>query len=156
MKTPVLSSAEARSSTRLTIAFETYSPSSAPFGERSTISSTRGCSGASTKKVAPNTVSGRVVKTGTSSSSSAIRNSSSAPSERPIQLRWIVFVRSGQSISAWSRSSASAYAVMRKNHCCSFRISTSAPQRSQCPFTTCSFASTVWSCGHQLTAASLR
>ena len=96
MKTPVFSSAEARSSTRLAIACETYSRSSSPFGERSTSSSTSGCSGASTKKVAPKTVSGRVVKTGTSSSSSSIRNSSSAPSERPIQLRWIVFVRSGQ------------------------------------------------------------
>ena len=83
-------------------AFEAYSRSSAPLGERSTIWSTSGCSGASTKKVAPKTVSGRVVKTGTSMSSSSIRNSSSAPSERPIQLRWIVFVRSGQSISSWS------------------------------------------------------
>ncbi len=45
---------------------------------------------------------------------------------------------------------------MRKNHCSIFRISTSAPQRSQWPFTTCSFASTVWSLGHQLTGASLR
>ena len=34
--------------------------------------------------------------------------------------------------------------------------STSAPQRSQRPSITCSFASTVWSFGHQLTGASLR
>ena len=108
VKMPVFSSADARSSTRFTNAFEAYSRSSAPLGERSTIWSTSGCSGASTKNVAPKTVSGRVVKTGTSMSSSSIRNSSSAPSERPIQLRWIVFVRSGQSISLWSSSSASA------------------------------------------------
>ena len=57
--------------------------------------STNGCSGATTKNVAPNSVSGRVVKTGMSRSSSSTRKRISAPSERPIQLRWIVFVRSG-------------------------------------------------------------
>ena len=36
---------------------------------------------------------------------------------------------------------------MRKNHCSRFRASTSAPQRSQRPSITCSFASTVWSFG---------
>ena len=41
-------------------------------GARSANRSTSGCSGASTKNVAPNSVSGRVVKTGTSSSSSSI------------------------------------------------------------------------------------
>ena len=40
---------------------------------------------------------GRVVKTGMSVSSSSIRKRISAPSLRPIQLRWIVIVRSGQS-----------------------------------------------------------
>ena len=36
------------------------------------------------------------------------------------------------------------------------RASTTEPQRQHFPSTTCSFASTVWSCGHQLTGASLR
>ena len=42
---------------------------------------------------------------------------------------------------------------MRKNHCVRFLASTSAPQRSQRPSITCSFASTVWSFGHHLTEA---
>ena len=46
--------------------------------------------------------------------------------------------------------------VIRKNHCSSWRTSTSWPQRSQRPSITCSLASTVWSFGHHLTAASLR
>ncbi len=41
-------------------------------------------------------------------------------------------------------------------HCVMFRSSTSAPQRSQRPSTTYSFAMTVWSFGHQLTGPSLR
>ena len=46
---------------------------------------------------------------------------------------------------------------MRKNHCVEvLRDSTSAPQRSQRPSLTCSFASTVWSFGHHLTGAALR
>ena len=96
VKTPVFSSAPARSSPRFAADFRTYARNSSAFGERSASRSTRGCSGASTKNVAPKSVSGRVVKTGTSMSSSSIRNRISAPSERPIQLRWIVFVRSGQ------------------------------------------------------------
>ncbi len=106
--------------------------------------------------VAPKSVSARVVKTGRSRSSSSTRNSTSAPSERPIQLRWIVLVRSGQSIVAWSSISASAYAVIRKNHCSRLRASTCVPQSSQRPSITCSLASTVWSFGHQLTGAALR
>ena len=104
---------------------------------------TSGDSGAITKNVAPKSVSGRVVKTGMSMSSSSTRKRISAPSERPIQLVWIFFVRSGQSIVARSSSSASAYAVILKNHCAMFRASTTAPQRQQRPSTTCSFASTV-------------
>src|SRR3712207_3030886 len=38
-----------------------------------------------------------------------------------------------------------------KNHCVRLRRSTTEPQRSQAPWITCSFASTVWSVGHQLT-----
>jgi hypothetical protein len=70
---------------------------------------TSGCSGASTKKVAPNSVSGRVVNTGSSTPSSGSRNTTRAPCERPIQLRCIVSTRSGQlSSSAMSSSSRSA------------------------------------------------
>ena len=80
------------------------------------------------------------------------------PRERPIQLRWIAFVRSGHSPPGGrsNSSSSSAYAVVLKNHCVMFRSSTTAPQRSQCPSTTYSFAITVWSFGHQLTGASCR
>ena len=69
--------------------------------------STSGCSGASTMKVAPNSVSGRVVKTRIGSPAVAA-NSISAPSLRPIQLRCAVAVVSDQSIfdgsSRWASS----------------------------------------------------
>ena len=90
MKTPVFASPAARSSARRVPACLAYSRTSSL-----AVRSTNGCSGATTKNVAPNSVSGRVVKTGMSTSSSSTRNRISAPSERPIQLRWIVFVRSG-------------------------------------------------------------
>ena len=45
----------------------------------------------------PKSVSGRVVKTVTSSPHSSIRKSISAPSERPIQFRWRALIESGQS-----------------------------------------------------------
>ena len=126
---------------------------SVPSARRSTI----GCSGARTKKVAPKSVSGRVVKTGKSISSSSQRKITSAPSERPIQFRCIVTTFSGHD-SSRSKSSRSccAYSVIRKNHCSSLRCSTSVPQRSQCPSITCSLASTVWSFGHHCTGASWR
>ncbi len=102
MKTPVFSSSVARSSPRLAAVRRAYSlTSSVPN------SSTNGCSGATTKNVAPYSVSGRVVKTSMSRSSSSTRKMISAPSLRPIQLRWIVIVRSGQSAPS-KRSSSSA------------------------------------------------
>jgi hypothetical protein len=101
--------------------------------------------------VAPNNVSGRVVKTETSVSSSAIANSISAPSLRPIQLRCIALMRSGHSIVSRASISSSAYAVVLKNHCSRFLDTTSAPQYSQWPSCTCSFASTTWSTGHHVT-----
>ena len=52
---------------------------------------------------------------------------------------------------AASASSRSAYSVILKYHWVSTRRTTSVPQRSQRPPTTCSLASTVWSLGHQLT-----
>src|SRR4029453_6454072 len=94
----------------------------------------------------------RVVKTGKSRSSSSQRKVTSAPSERPIQLRCMVITFSGHDSSrAKSSSSCWAYSVILKNHCSSWRSSTSVPQRSQCPSITCSLASTVWSLGHQCT-----
>ena len=152
MKTPVFCVAAARSSTGRAPAWRAYS-----FASSLACAATNGCSGARTKKVAPKSVSARVVKTAMSSPVSSTRKRISAPSERPIQLRWIAFVRSGQSPPGQSySSSSSAYAVVRMNHCVMFRSSTSAPQRSQRPSTTYSFAITVWSLGHQLTGPSLR
>ena len=84
----------------------TYSRTSALVGGRATSRSSSGCSGASTKKVAPKSVSGRVVKTGKSRSSSSQRKVTSAPSERPIQLRCIVTTCSGQD-SSRSKSASS-------------------------------------------------
>ena len=49
-----------------------------------------------TMKVAPNTVSGRVVNT-SSDLPVSMSNDNRAPSDRPIQLRCIDFTRSGQS-----------------------------------------------------------
>ena len=64
-------------------------------------SATSGCSGARTMNVAPNSVSGRVVNTVIGPAGDG--KWTSAPVERPIQLRWIVFSESVQ--SRWSRSS---------------------------------------------------
>ncbi len=107
--------------------------------------------------MAPKRVSGRVVKTGKSIPSSSQRKVTSAPSERPIQLRCMVTTCSGQDSSrSKSASSRSAYSVIAKNHCSRLRASTSEPQRSQRPSITCSLASTVWSTGHHCTGASAR
>ena len=106
-----------------------------------------------TKKVAPYSVSGRVVNTVTGSSRPSTGNRISAPSERPIQFRCISSTRSGQlpSSGAMSASSRSAYSVILKYHWVSSRRTTSAPHRSHLPAITCSLARTVWSTGHQLT-----
>ncbi len=115
-------------------------------------------SAATTKKVAPNSVSGRVVKTRTGSSRPTIRKSTEAPVERPIQLRCMVRTGPGHTPSraAMSSSNRSAYSVIRKNHCVRLRLVTSVPHRSQRPWITCSLARTVRSFGHQLTGAALR
>src|SRR5687767_1784821 len=97
-------------------------------------------------KLAPKTVSIRVVKTSISS------NLSRAPSDLPIQLRCIVSTFSGHcDRPSAPASSSSAYCVMRKNHCSSSRVVTVVPQRQQAPLTTCSLASTVLQLGHQFT-----
>ena len=103
--------------------------------------------------MAPYSVSGLVVKTVTGSSRPSTVKCTSAPSERPIQLRCISSTRSGQQSSSWlaSASSRSAYSVILKYHWFSIRRTTSAPQRSHLPAMTCSLARTVWSTGHQFT-----
>ncbi len=109
--------------------------------------------------VAPCSVSGRVVYTVTGSSRPSMANSTSAPVERPIQLRCMLMTLEGQVPSRVSRSSSSrsAYSVIRKYHWVSFFLTTLAPERSEVPSgSTCSLASTVWSTGSQLTSESLR
>ena len=120
------------------------------------IFATSGCSGASTTNVAPNTVSGRVVKKRISAPSwPSTGNAISAPSDRPIQFVCITRTRSGQSMPS-KLSSSSAYLVIRKNHCSRARFSTGVSHRSHLPPMTCSLASTVRSFGHQFTGAFAR
>src|SRR4029453_5309073 len=87
----------------------------------------------------------------------ATENLIRAPSDRPIQLRCMMTTFSGQPVSV-SRpfSSSSAYVVILKNHCSRSRATTVVPHRQHAPSTTCSFASTVWQLGHQLTVERLR
>ena len=93
---PLFAPPAARSSPRFAAATRTYSRSSSALGPpRAMMRSTSGCSGASTKNVAPKSVSGRVVKTGIVSPSSSSSNSTSAPLDRPIQCRWAATTRSG-------------------------------------------------------------
>jgi hypothetical protein len=56
--------------------------------------------------VAPNRVSGRVVNTVTGSVRPSMTKSTSAPVERPIQLRCIVMTFAGHDPSSWFRSSS--------------------------------------------------
>ena len=83
--------------------------------------------------------------------------STSAPSERPIQLACICLTRSGQP-GSFSRSSSSSweYSVILKYHCSRSRFSGSVPQRQHLPSVTCSLARTVLQVGHQLTGFFLR
>ena len=104
--------------------------------------------------VAPNRVSGRVVKTVIVPAGDA--KWTFAPVERPIQLRCIVLIASDQSSSSRSSMSRSAYAVIRIIHCRMFRLNTGKLPRSERPSAvTSSLATTVPSPGHQLTGASL-
>ena len=107
-------------------------------------------------KVAPKSVSGRVVNTRNSSppawcSSGAVVKTTSAPSDRPIQLVCMSRIGSGHSMLEKS-SISSAYLVVRRYHCSRSRFSTGAPHRQQCRSapSTCSRAS-VPSLGHQST-----
>ena len=131
-----------------------------------TSSSTSGCSGASTMKVAPNRVSGRVVNTSIPAPgwatrrhptpSEAIGKVTRAPWLRPIQLRCMIRTFSGQSTRSRSSASRSAYAVIRIIHWRRLRLNTGKLPRSERPsLVTSSFESTVPRPGHQLTGASL-
>ena len=118
-----------------------------------TSASTSGCSGATTMYVAPNTVSGRVVNT--RSAPASVGKSMYAPVDRPIQLRCITLIGSGQSTSSRSSASRSAYAVIRISHCRMVRWKTGKLPRSERPSAvTSASASTVPRPGHQLTGAS--
>ena len=88
------------------------SMNAATSGRRCATVAASGCSAATAMKVAPYTVSGRVVKTRSGgcspySSVASIPKSMSVPSERPIQLRCIVLTGSGQSMLSSSSSSSS-------------------------------------------------
>src|SRR5450830_2123645 len=98
--------------------------------------------------VAPNSVSGRVVKTVSASSRPCSPKSTSAPSLRPIQLVCMSLICSGQSIVPRSSSRRCAYSVMRRYHCSRFFLVTSLPQRQHLPCSTCSLARMVLQLGH--------
>src|SRR5699024_10126377 len=78
----------------------------------------------------------------------------SAPSERPIQLRCISFKLSGQSRSSKSSKRRSAYLVIFNIHCFIGFLTTGCPPRSLLPSITSSLARTVPSAGHQFTFTS--
>ena len=112
---------------------------------------------ATAQNEAPKRVSGLVVKTSSFSFSPGTSKNIWAPSERPIQLCCIRRTRSGQRSSfsiAFKRSSP--YSVIFKNHCDRSFFSTVAPDLQPLPSITCSFASTVFSMGSQLTQLSFR
>ena len=134
-------------------------PGLVPSGQAAgTISSSSGCSGATTMNVAPNTVSGRVVKTSIPDASPdavATGKSIRAPLDRPIQLRCMILTFSGQSTRSRSSASRSAYAVMRIIHWRRLRRNTGKLPRSERPsLVTSSLDRTVPRPGLQLTGAS--
>ena len=89
VNTPVLSFARSVRSRSLFEAIDFLYDSTASLFSGDVNSETSGCSGAITMYVAPYSVSGRVVKTRSFlpfALESAISKSTSAPSERPIQL----------------------------------------------------------------------
>ncbi len=105
--------------------------------------------------VAPNRVSGRVVKTSRPASDRSTGNVTRAPWLRPIQLRCMSLTFSGQSTRSRSSARRSAYAVMRIIHWRRFFLKTGKLPRSERPsLVTSSLDSTVPSPGAQLTGAS--
>ena len=75
-------------------------------------------------KVAPNSVSGRVVKTSIDASWPTTGKDTRAPWLRPIQLRCMSLTFSGQSTRSRSSASRSAYAVIRIIHWRRLRLKT--------------------------------
>ena len=107
LKTPVFGrSVACRSISEADLVFSRYASNSARCSSV-TSSAAREASGATTKKVAPYRVSGRVVKTRTGSSRPSTRKSTHAPDDRPIQLRCMASTRSGHLPSSGSMSSSS-------------------------------------------------
>src|SRR3989344_4750488 len=107
-------------------------------------------------KVAPKSVSGRVVKTLTLCVPSFCPgmpesgNSNFAPSERPIQFLCDSLIDSGQFNASKSERRRSAYSRIFKTHWRSGFFSTSEPHRSHLPPSRSSSASPVLHDGHQL------
>ena len=149
VSTPVFFLDSWRSTSERFFAHAAYSASFAL--PRAAARATIGCSGATTMYVAPKSVSGRVVNTVSGSASPSTAKWISAPSLRPIHSVCMVRVESGQSTSARSASSRSAYAVMRNIHCLSGMRTTGCPPRSLRPSMISSLASTVPSFAHQFT-----
>src|ERR1035437_9388596 len=102
-----------------------------------TIESNKGCSGARTMKVAPNSVSGRVVKTSTATvvapSAFDAWKDTLAPDERPIDLRCISLTGSGQSRRFRSSTNRSEYLVILIIHWDRLRLNTGKLPRSDRP-----------------------
>jgi len=117
---------------------------------------TSACSGESTRNVAPQSVSGRVVKTVIVSSAPSTEKRTSAPSERPIHSRCWILIDSGQSRPSRSASRRSAYAVILSIHCFSGRRTQGKLPRSERPLMTSSLASTVFNSSHHHTGTSAR
>ena len=92
----VLTSAIRSRSLRLEVA-KTYS-ATAVFCCAVVMVSTNACSGAKVIKETPKMVSGRVVKTSIVASWSLTLNVTAAPTDLPIQLRWLSFKASVQSM----------------------------------------------------------
>ena len=124
-----------------------------------------GCSGATTIKVDPKSVSGRVVKTRRPETGdwrlvltlscdlypvSCILTLISAPMDFPIQFCCINFIDSLQSKRSRSFKSLSAYLVIFNIHWRKSFFTTWCPQRSQFPSLTSSFARPVLKESHQL------
>ena len=114
--------------------------------------STRGCSGAKTRKVTEKMVSGRVVKVLIVWLVFSMGKNISVPWLFPIQFTCIVLTLSAQPFMSSSPfRSSSAYSVILKNHCSSFFSPTAFLHLQHAPSTTCSFAKTVLQSEHQLT-----
>ena len=134
------------SSASITAPFLHSSTNSRIFASRFAAHRAIGCSAATAQKVAPISVSARVVNAHSVSllPSSWYGKPTRTPSDLPIQFFCISFTCSGQPGSSSSAASnSSAYAVIRRKYIGISRFSTSAPVRQPRPSITCSFASTV-------------